>query len=113
MSVLEIILKLLQALLAFANICILIYAFKKFLSAPHDSRENKVSILELEIKEIKASLLQGNDRFRAQDRTNEVLIRSTLALIEFEMNYCLIEKKPVSNGLQKAKEELDAYLSVR
>ena len=113
MSILEIILKCLQALLAFANICILVYGFKKFLSAPHDLLENRVSMLQLEIKEIKASLLQGNDKFRAQEKTNSVLIHSIIALIEFEIQYCITENKPVTKELEKAKNDLHEYLSDR
>lgn len=104
--------------LQFANIIIIGYGLFRFLKKPHDTMEEKHTALEkrvdahdLEIAEIKKSLLQGNDRFRDQDDTNEVLIRSVLALVEFEMQYCLTEKKPMSNGLEKAKENLDNYLA--
>lgn len=105
------ILPVLQTVLAFCNICVLGYALLKFLNRPHNALEERVNAHDIEIREIKASLLQGNDRFRDQDDTNEVLIRSVLALVEFEMQYCLTEKKPMSNGLEKAKESLDNYLA--
>lgn len=97
--------------LQFANIMIILWAFKNFLRKPQDTLEERVNAHEVEIKEIKQSLLQGNDRFRVQDDTNEVLIKSVLALVEFEMQYCLTEKKPMSNGLEKAKASLDDYLA--
>lgn len=105
------ILQFLQLLLTFANICVLAYAFLKFLNKPHSTLEEKVQEHEFEIKELKQSLLQGNDRFRAQDSTNEVLIHSTLALVEFEIQYCLTEKKPMSKDLEKAREDLHNFLA--
>ena len=105
------VLPVLQTILAFCNICILGYALFRFLNKPHNTLEERVNEHEVEIREIKASLLKGNDHFREQEDTNEVLIRSVLALVEFEMQYSLTEKKPMSNGLEKAKESLDSYLS--
>ena len=107
------ILPIMQLILSFGNICIIGYAFFKFLGKPHDSLESRVSILEVKQKEVEQSLHQGNDRFREQHDVNEVIIHSTLALIEFEMQYCLIEHKQMSAGLEKAKEDLNKFLSRR
>lgn len=107
------ILPVLQTVLAFFNICVLGYAFYKFINRPHNSLQDQVNAHEVEIREIKASLLQGNDRFRDQDDTNEVLIHSVLALIEFEISYCLTEHKTPSRELEKAKDDLHSYLSKR
>lgn len=107
------ILPILQTILALANICVLGYAFAKFLNRPHDTLEDRVNAHDVEIREIKTSLLQGNDRFREQDDTNEVLIHSVLALIEFEIQYCLTEHKDMSKDLERAKEDLHNYLSKR
>jgi hypothetical protein len=106
-------LQMMQLFLSFGNVCIMLYAFKKFLSKPHDSLEERVAVLELEQREMKERLIKGNDKFRDQDNTNEVLIHSVLALIEFEMQYCLSEKKPITEELQKAKENLHSYLAKR
>ena len=105
------ILPILQMILAFGNICVLAYALIKFLNKPHDTLESRVQTLELEIKETKQSLHQGNDRFREQEDTNSVLIHSVLALIEFEIQYCIEEKKPMSKDLEKAKDDLHNYLA--
>ena len=116
------ILPILQTILAFANICIIGFGFVKFLGTPHNNLETRVSTLEtnhqelktanaLEHKEIRESLLKGNDRFREQDETNEVLIRSTFALLEFEVHYCETEHKPISKNLEKAKDDLHEYLA--
>lgn len=102
-----------QLILAFGNICVLGYALYKFMNKPHDTLEDRVNAHDVEIKEIKSSLLQGNDRFREQEDTNEVLLRSLLALIEFEIQYLLQENKPISRDLEKAKDDLHNFLSKR
>ncbi len=107
------ILPIFQLALTFGNICVLAYALVKFLNRPHDTLEERGNAHDVEIADIKKSLLQGNDRFREQDDTNEVLIHSVLALIEFEIAYCLTEHKEPSKDLERAKEDLHAYLSKR
>ena len=105
------ILPILQIIIAFENICVMGYALAKFLSKPHDNLETRVQNLELETKEIKQSLLQGNDRFREQEDTNEILLRCTFALLEFEVHYCETEQKPISKNLEKAKDDVHDYLA--
>lgn len=107
-----------QLILAFCNIVIIGYGLVKFLNKPHDTLEQQVKELEKKVeaheyafKEIRQALLNGNDRFKDQDDAIRVLIKSTLALIEFEMQYCLTEHKDLSTGLIKAKDELNDYLS--
>ena len=120
----QMIITIMQMVLSFGNICILGYAFYKFLNKPKDDINARIFALEneikelkasinLEIKEIKQSLHLGNDKFREQDSTNEVLIHSVLALIEFEMQYCLTEHKDMSDGLKQAKKDLNDFLGKR
>lgn len=105
------VLPILQLVLTFGNICVLGYALFKFLNRPHSSLEERVNQHDVEIKEIKQSLLQGNDRFREQEDTNEILLRCTFALLEFEVHYCETEQKPISKNLEKAKDDLHDYLA--
>ncbi len=105
------ILPILQMVLTTGNICILGYALLKFLNKPHDSLEGRVTNLEVDVKEIKQSLREGNDRFKEQEDTNEVLIRSVFALLEFEVHYCETEQKPISKNLERAKDDLHDYLA--
>ena len=105
------ILPILQMILAFGNICVLGYALFKFLNKPHDSLEDRINEHDIKIKAIEASLLQGNDRFREQEDTNEVLIRSVFALLEFEVHYCETEQKPISKNLERVKDDLHDYLA--
>lgn len=110
----------LKVFLQIAQVVTILFAVYKFTRKPHDTLESRVSTLEVEVKETKQSLLQGNDRFRElddkfheQDKTNAVITKSTLALIEFEIQYCLTEHKDMSEGLKQAKKELNDYLSDR
>lgn len=100
-----------QLMLSICNLAVLAYAFKKFLGKPHENLEKRVSAVEFEVKEIKDSLKQGNDRFRSQENINKVLIYSILALIDFEIHYCETEHKPVSKALEKAKNDLDEFFA--
>lgn len=102
-----------QLALTFGNLCIMFYAFSKFLNKPHDTLEKRVNSLEVKIDEIEDSLKQGNDYFRDLNTTSEVLINSTLALIEFEIQSCYTEGKQISSGLEKAKNDLNRFLARR
>lgn len=105
------ILPILQLILAGGNICVLGFALFKFLNRPHDTLNERVTSLEVDVKEIKQSLREGNDRFKEQEDTNEVLIRSVFALLEFEVHYCETEQKPISKNLERAKDDLHDYLA--
>lgn len=104
---------IMQAFLIFCNVCVMLYVFKGFVSKPHNSLEQEVAEIKIKVKDIEDSLKQGNDKFREQNETNEILLNSTLALIEWEIQYCLTENKHISPELQKAKENLHTYLSKR
>ena len=102
---------IMQMVLSFGNICILGYAFVKFLNKPHDDLRDKVNAHDVEIKEIKSALHLGNDKFREHDKAIEVMLHSVLAIVEFEMQYCITEKKPMSKELEDAKNDLHRYLA--
>ena len=102
---------ILKVVLQVSQVVALIYAGYKFTRKPHDTLEDRVNAHEVKIKEIESSLLQGNDRFREQEDTNEVLIRSVFALLEFEVHYCETEQKPISKNLERAKDDLHDFLA--
>lgn len=104
---------ILTLIISLANLCVLMYGLYKFTKKPHDTLDQRVTALEVQIENIKDSLNQGQDKFRAHDESIKVLIHSTLALIEFEIQYCLIEHKEMSESLKKAKEDLHNFLSDR
>lgn len=120
MTTVESTLMILQLCLALGNLGIMLFALSKFIKRPHDKLIDRIVALEVQVDELKDSLKQGNDRFREHAKrfekqldTNEVLIRSVLALIEFEMQYCIEEKKTFSKGLENAKSDLEKFLSRR
>ena len=103
--------EILKVVLQIANIVVLAYALYKFLNKPHNTLEERVDKCENDIKDIKQSLFRGDGRFQEMDRALKVFTRSTIALVEFEMQYCLIEHKEMSKGLEKAKEALDEFVA--
>lgn len=111
MNDIQAVLSLLQVILAFGNICVLGYALVKFLNRPHNTLEERVNAHDVEIREIKEILRQRNDRDKEQEDTNEILLRCTFALLEFEVHYCETEQKPISKNLEKAKDDLHDYLA--
>lgn len=104
---------ILTLLISVANLCVMMYGLYKFTKKPHDTLEQRVTTLEVEVTNIKTSLNQGQDKFRALDEAVKVLLHSSLALIEWEMQYCLIEHKEMSESLKKAKDDLHNFLSDR
>lgn len=104
---------IMQLILTGGNLCVMIYAFKSFLQKPHDLIDERITALEVKMKDIDYRLRKGNDKFEEQDKANEVMIMSILALIEFEIQFCITEHKELSENLRKAKENLNSYLSRR
>ena len=104
---------ILTLLISVANLCVMMYGLYKFTKKPHDTLEQRVTTLEVEVTNIKTSLNQGQDKFRALHEAVKVLLHSSLALIEWEMQYCLIEHKEMSESLKKAKDDLHNFLSDR
>lgn len=111
LTLLPLLLPYFQAVLAIGNICIMLYALKTFISKPHLSLEEKVNEHEVKIKDIEKSLLQGNDRFRDQEATNEVMQSCMLALIDFELSYCIHTSYEDTEDLTKARDVLRRHLA--
>ena len=100
-----------QIFLAFANSCILVVAFVKFLGKPHTTLEQRITALEVRVKELEEKDNDQTDRFEKIEKALNVLIHSSLSLIEFEMQYCLIEDKEMSDGLKESKKALHDFLA--
>lgn len=92
--------------LSFGNCCMMLAVFFRFLSAPHKNIMTRIEELEKKVKDLEED---SSDTKKAL----QVIMHSTLALIEFEMQYCLTEHKDMSDGLKKAKEDLHSFLSDR
>lgn len=104
---------LVQLTLNLGSLVIMLYALMRFLKKPQESIEERIKALEVEVDAIKASIKQDDKRFDYQFDTNEVIINSLLALIEFEIQYCITEDKKPTKALEDAKERLNAFLSRR
>lgn len=90
----------------------LLYAFYKFTRRPQDSLEQRVSELEVKTKKHDEALHLGNDKFRELKEASTLIITSLIALIEFEMDYCMHHgDENISDGLMEAKSELYRYLA--
>ena len=110
--------EILKVFLQIANITVLGYALYKFLNKPHTNLESRVTTLEVELKETRQSLLQGNDKFREyeirfneQEKTNGTFKSVMLAFVDFEIAYCLHTNYEFTEDLMKAKKELQEYLA--
>ncbi len=104
---------LLGAILTILNIIDKSNALKAMKESPFKALSGKVEEHEVRIGKIESSLFLGNDRFREQDNMNEILLRSLIALIEYEIQFCITEDKPITKDLEKAKDDLHTFLSKR
>lgn len=105
------ILPYLQIILTTCNIIVFVTIFVRFVSKPHTTLENRVTALEVKIKEIEDSLKQGNDRFRNEASTIEVIQICMLALIDFELSFCAHTEFTHTEDLLKAKNLLQEHLA--
>lgn len=104
---------IISALVSFCSLCAMLYAFKKFLSKPRDTAEERITTLEVQMKDVQLSLHQGNDKFRKQDETNEMMFGIFLAFIDFEIAYCHHTGYEHDKDLLRAKELLEKFLAKR
>lgn len=105
------VLPVLQTILAIGNICIIGYGFYKFLGKPHSTLENRVVALETEVREIKQNTGNGDKQIAVNKEAMAVMQRCLLALIEFEINFCLSSGYTDTHDLEEAKRELHSYLA--
>lgn len=105
------ILPVLQMILAGGNIIIIGYGFYKFLGKPHSTLEARVVALETEVRNIKQSTRDGDKQIAVNAEATAVMQRCLLALIEFEISYCLASGYSDTKDLEEAKRELHNYLA--
>jgi len=105
------ILPVLQMILAAGNIVIIGYGFYKFLGKPHSTLETRVVALETEVRNIKQSTRDGDKQIAVNAEATAVIQRCLLALIEFEISFCLSSGYDDTEDLEAAKKELHNYLA--
>lgn len=103
-------LPLLQVILALANICMIGYAFVKFLGRPHSTLDTRVTALEVKIKEVEDKLRTGNDHFRDLDAKSAVFMECMLSFIDFEIAFCQKTGYADISDLMNAKRSINDYL---
>lgn len=67
--------------------------------------------LEKDVDDIKQSLKEGNDKFRAQDKLNATFKAVNLAFIDFEIAYCQATGYKDTADLKKAKRIMQKCLA--
>ena len=113
MSVLTVIIAVLQVITMSISLGVMFWGFRKFLSSPRRELELRVTELEAEVKDLKRERDMNEIKLKKIDDVLEVILRSTIALIEFEVQYCLTENKQPTQALEQAKAGLNEYLSRR
>ena len=102
---------ILKLILQIAQVIALFYAGWKFTRKPHDTLESRITVIEQRIREIDLILGKNEERISEIEEACGVMMRAVLALVEYEIQYCLTEDKQLSKGLEKAKESLDDYFA--
>lgn len=107
---LQMFLLVIQLILALGNVCVMLYALTKFIEKPHDTLEGRVTALEEKVKAMDNSLQNGSGHFKDLDESSEVILKSTLALLDAVMQMAAIENKTVSEDLRDARKNLKEFL---
>ena len=111
MEKLQFVALLLSLILNVCSLAALIYAFKKFLSKPHEDLTDRVIKIEGRVDKVEISLLSGNDRFREQSKTNKAVFNVLLAFVDFEIAYCHATGYKDNEDLIRAKNAINEYLT--
>lgn len=111
MKNLQLILQVMNMITSFGSICVMAYAFSKFISRPHDTLEERISIIEEKIEHMEYKLEKNTNEWKHQEDTNEVLQTCMLALIDFEIHYCSVHNETISPDLEEARTTLRKYLT--
>lgn len=98
-------------ILKFANIVLISYGFYKFLGKPRSAIEERLAKAEARIEEIERRQDRADNKISTATEAAEVALRSLLALIEFEISFCISHNEGISADLQKAKNDLHEYLA--
>jgi hypothetical protein len=111
MEVLQLASTIASSITSIGALIVMVYTFSKFMNKPHDTLEQRISVIEVRMGDVDRELNKGDEKFKEVDQMGEVLITSVLALVQFEIQYCIEEKKPMSEELKEAKKNLTNYLS--
>ena len=102
--------QVMQLLVSTGTLIGMLVALKKFLSAPTINKDKRLLELEIKVKEIEDSLKQGNDKFRDLYETTEISQSCILALIDFEIQYCITNGVEVTDELKESRKKLHEFV---
>lgn len=99
-------------LLKLLNVIALLYAFYKFTRKPGEDIVTRLAKIESKLDEMERSLNNSWNEHRAQKDTNEVMQNCVLALIDFELSYCIhTNYAEDTSDLEQAKNTLRNHLA--
>ncbi len=110
MEVIQYILTAISLITGFGSVCVLVYGFGKFLNKPQDTLAQRVTVLETKQEETERRLTKGTERFKENNEASQVMLKSLIALIEFEIQNLTNEGKEITPGLERAKNDLNEFL---
>ena len=113
METIQLIITILSLITGFGSVCVMVYGLSKFLTKPQDTLNQRVTVCETKIDEHERRLNKGDEHFNDNDEAIQILLRSLISLIEFEIQYVTADNKPISEDLKKAKDNLNDYLAKR
>lgn len=112
-----------QMVLNIGSLVVMLYALKKFIGTPHDDMLARVGKIEVRLEKVENSLNLSWEGFRDHKASNnesfEVIQQCLLALIDFEISYCIHtqygegEDSKDIKDLEEAKQMLRKHLSKR
>ena len=100
-------------ILTLLNIYDKLNSIKKRADEPLKAIEQRVAILEAKAIEHEARIKNNNEHIDAIDESIMVINRSTLALIDYQIQSCITDHKEVTEELKRAHDDLLEYLSKR
>lgn len=99
-------------LLKLLNVIALLYAFYKFTRKPGEDIVTRLVKIEAKLEEMERSLNSSWAEHRTQKNTNEVMQNCVLALIDFELSYCIhTNYAEDTSDLEEAKSILRNHLA--
>lgn len=102
---------LLKNILQLCNIVIIAYGLYKWLGKPHADLENRVKKLEDDLRDLKQNVKEGDAQIGINEQAMSTMQHCLLALIEFEIQYCISHGEEISDDLKDAKKQLHDYLA--
>lgn len=97
-------------ILTVLNIVDKVASMRKSANEPHRLMEERIKVLEIKVDEHTRLLQKANDAFQEQRETNQVIQQCMLALLDFELSFCMHTDYPHTEDLEEAKKIIRQHL---